>query len=96
MRHKSKKVQEAEKWVDDFIAGNGVPPTYEELAFGLNISKTAAYHRCTKFRDKMKLSDGKFSQINKTVKMSLTFVIPNNKFKEFSLLLRHLEQFLEA
>lgn len=49
----TEKTIEAEKWVDDYINKHGYPPTYEELAEGLKISKTSAYARARVFRDKM-------------------------------------------
>ncbi len=54
MRTKSDKIITTEKWVDDYIFTNGFPPTYEILAIGLNISKTSAFSRCTRFKNKMK------------------------------------------
>lgn len=65
MKHKSKKVLEAEKFVDDYTAIHGFPPTYELIAKELGISKTSAFHRCAKFRDKMNSKDNLIKSIIK-------------------------------
>lgn len=50
------KTIEAEKWVDKFILDNNKPPTYDEISKGLNISKTASFHRCRFIRDKININ----------------------------------------
>lgn len=51
---KSKKVLAAEEFVNNYIKHFGEKPSYSEIADGLGISKTAAYMRCKKLRNKMK------------------------------------------
>ena len=54
--HKSTaKTQEAEKWVNDFIIKHHHPPTYKQVAEGLNLASTnTAYHRLRNYRHMMK------------------------------------------
>lgn len=54
MNGKSKKVIETENFVDDYIKLNEHPPTYVEIQKHFNLSNCAAWHRCEKFRDKMR------------------------------------------
>jgi cyclopropane fatty-acyl-phospholipid synthase-like methyltransferase len=52
LKKKSKKVITTEKWVDNYILQNGMAPTYDIVAKNFGISKTAAYDRCQRFREK--------------------------------------------
>lgn len=52
----TQKTIEAEKWVDKFILDNNKPPTYDEISKGLNISKTASFHRCRFIKDKININ----------------------------------------
>jgi len=51
---KSQKEIEVEEWVNTFIKENKEPPSYEMISVHFNIKKTAAWHRCKKFRSKMR------------------------------------------
>jgi SOS-response transcriptional repressor LexA len=53
MRQKSKKNIEVEEYVDSYIKEHGVPPTYRMIEKHFNLSKCAAWNRCSKFREKM-------------------------------------------
>ncbi len=53
MIRKSKKVLEAEKYIDEYILKFGNPPTYEKLAEHLGVAQNTAWYRCRKIRDKM-------------------------------------------
>lgn len=66
MNRKSNKIKEAEAWVDNYIKLNNNPPTYEEVAQGLVISKTAAYARCRFCRKKMK-QHGVYKRFGQTI-----------------------------
>lgn len=47
------KTIQAEEWVDNYIQAHKYHPTYKEISDGLKISKTAAFHRCRTFRQKL-------------------------------------------
>jgi len=51
---KSQKDIEVEEWVDVYIKEHKEPPSYEMISVQFNIKKTAAWHRCKKFRSKMR------------------------------------------
>ena len=59
MKPKSKKNIEVEIYVDSFKTEKGYAPTYEQVAEHFNISRTAAWCRCIKFRHKMNIMPSK-------------------------------------
>jgi SOS-response transcriptional repressor LexA len=44
------KQKEAYDFIREFCDHYGIPPSYDNIAEGLKISKTAAYSRCKPFR----------------------------------------------
>ncbi len=94
MERKSTKVKEAESWVDAYIEFNGHPPTYDILAEGLGLGKTATYARCEKFRNKMKSADTTKLRANNSTKIILQFVVPNEKYSEVMAIAAKINEFL--
>jgi len=94
MKQKSEKVLAAEKWVDQYVSKNKIAPTYAELAKGLGISRTAAYSRCIKFRNKMQVENPDIAIAIKYIRVKLDIMVPKERFEEFSIELSKINKLL--
>jgi hypothetical protein len=72
----SKKNQETEAFVDEYISVNGYPPTYKEIEKHFNLSVCAAYYRCAKFRYKMR--HVKSGSLKKLILCKCEHTVPEN------------------
>jgi hypothetical protein len=88
------KTIEAEEWVDRYIAKKSNAPTYQQLADGLRISKTAAYSRARGFRDKMKTDSKTDLKANASTRVKCEFIVPNDKMVDFTNWLSKADEFL--
>lgn len=95
MNGKSKKVSTTERWVDRYTEKNGYPPTVTELAHHFKISRTAAYMRCNKFRDKLKQQDIIKKSQNQYTRVKLEYLVPNDVMDLFTGMLDQINKILK-
>lgn len=95
MRVLTFKIKEAEDYIDAFIRLHGVPPTYQQVASHLGISKTAAFARCKGFRHKINKPRQQIKDANiKLTRVQIGFAVPMDKLQHFYDMIRDVHAYI--